>query len=758
MNPQRTFARKVAYVVAIGLLLIPLFLLARPTSTGRPGGKLSQLREKQGLSEAQIGEIDPTSEAMKLSTFGMRGVATAILWNKSMDYQKKKDWTGLAATLNQIIRLEPHFISVWKFQSWNMAYNVSAEFDDYRERYRWVIKGIEFLIMGVGYNDRNPVLHAQVGWDTAQKIGTADEKVQFRKLFKADDEFHNKYHTPSYEERDNWLVGKSWYVKAEKLVSEGESIGKMGENIFYARRPKCQMEFAKNIESDGQYFGEKAGENWALSHKEWTEEFGAMPIRTTFRDDDDEIIKIVLNDYNGLSEELHLLTEELEGMQEGLYDKLLKERWEKLDEADRKCFRYYATVQPSMPQSGAVVSRLDDVVADWRSADVDLVRDQITKQQAAALEVPRALRTSRDTDLVEQAMRAVGEKAYRALEALKISLQDLAREIKGDSEKRRQAFKLVEKADEIMRQQRIIGSYRQTVNYDEWEFRSRYEQYPETLEAREYIFKGREALADGHLPEAQDFFRRGLAAWGRLLARDDCQRLVNDRDTVEDLNAIVNSFVMLLEQRDELFPEDFPLASFYAKMAAESENGGVAKAREANEYAAEALDKGETQKALDAYQSALDAWNGAVNEYRALALMIDRGIGNEMLSTIESFAAASDKAGKAIPADYRLSTFFHLHMSHTPEFAEARRLAAQASRLVSSSDYPEAQKLYEQSMKQWRGLLDRYPSILLGTDPIVSQQISDTIAAYKKVLELRDKELPKDFPLKDFVEKTEKKA
>ena len=169
MNPQRTFARKVAYVVAIGLLLIPLFLLARPTSTGRPGGKLSQLREAQGLSEAQIGEIDPTSEAMKLSTFGMRGVATAILWHKSMDYQKKKDWTGLAATLNQIIRLEPHFISVWKFQSWNMAYNVSAEFDDYRERYRWVIKGIEFLIQGVDYNERNPVLHCGVGWDIARR-------------------------------------------------------------------------------------------------------------------------------------------------------------------------------------------------------------------------------------------------------------------------------------------------------------------------------------------------------------------------------------------------------------------------------------------------------------------------------------------------------------------------------------------------------------------------------------------------------------
>ena len=756
MTPQRTFARKVAYVVAIGLLLIPLFLLARPTSTGRPGGKLSQLRETQGLSEAQIGEIDPTSEAMKLSTFGMRGVATAILWHKSMEYQKKKDWTGLAATLNQIIRLEPHFISVWKFQSWNMAYNVSAEFDDYRERYRWVIKGIEFLIQGVGYNDRNPVLYAQVGWDTAQKIGTADEKVQFRKLFKADDEFHNKYHTPSYEERDNWLVGKSWYVKAEKLVSEGESIGKMGENIFYARRPKCQMEFAKNIESDGQYFGEKAGENWALSHREWTEEFGAMPIRTTFRDDNDEIIKIVLNDYDELTAELKILTQELEDMQEGLREKLLLDRWEKLDKADRDCWRYMACTGESFPEVESIAEQLDELIPDWRSTSVDLVRDQITKQQAAALEVPRALRTSRDNDLVEQATRTIGEGAARAIEALKISMQDLAREIQG--EKRREAFKLVEKADKIQRQQRIIGSYRQTVNYDEWEFRSRYEQLPETLTAREYVFKGREALGDGLLPEARDHFERGLAAWGKLLAREDCQRLADDRDTVEDLTEIVNSYVTLLEQRDELFPEDFPLADFYGKIASKETTGDVAKAREARQYAAKALEGGQTQNAIDGYKTAMDSWFAAMREYRALALMIDRGIGNEILSTVEDYASALDKSGKTVPADYSLSQFFHLHMSHAPEFAKARQLAAQANRHVSNSEYPKAQELLEESVKQWQGLLDQYPSILAGSDPVVTEQINETIAAYKKVLELRDKELPEDFPLKDFVEKTEKKA
>ncbi len=756
MTPQRTFIRKVAYVVAIGLLLIPLFLLARPTSTERPGGKLSQLREKQGLSEAQIGEIDPTSEAMKLSTFGMRGVATALLWQKSVDYQKKKDWTGLAATLNQIIRLEPHFISVWKFQSWNMAYNVSAEFDDYRERYRWVIKGIEFLIQGIDYNARNPVLHCSVGWDIAQKIGTADEKVQFRKLFKADDEFHNKYRTPSFEERDNWLVGKGWYAKAEDLVSQGESIGKMGENIFYARRPKCQMEFARNIESDGTYFGERARENWGLGHEEWTQQFGAMPIRTTYRDEDGEIIAIVLNDYDGLGEELQIISDEIDGMQEGLRSDLLRQRWEKLEPADRNCWRFMLGLGETSDEMKAIAEKVQEFVPDLATTDVDLVRSQITKQQAAALEVPKALRTSRDMDLAAQATDTIGEAAFRAQSAMRISLDDLAREFKG--EQRRAAFRLVEKADELERKRRIIGSYRSTVNYEEWEFRSRYEQLPETLTAREYVFRGRQALADGLLPEAQDYFRRGLEAWGQLLSREDCQRLISDRDTTEDLNEIINSYVVLLEQRDELFPEDFPLASFYAKMAAKDPNKGVAKAREADQYAEGLLAKGDTEKAVEAYKSAVDSWAEGLRQYRALPLMIDRGIGNEMLATVDGYAAALDKVGKTVPPEYALAKFVHLQMSHTSEVETAIRLTGRAGRLINNSEYPEAQKLLEDSMAQWRALLDRNPSLLLGTDPIVTQQIAETIAAYRKVLELRGKDFPEDFPLKDFVAKNEKKA
>ena len=61
MNRNNPFVRKVIYISAIMLLLFPLFVLGQPASTTSSGGKLSQLRESYGLSQAQLGEIDPAS-------------------------------------------------------------------------------------------------------------------------------------------------------------------------------------------------------------------------------------------------------------------------------------------------------------------------------------------------------------------------------------------------------------------------------------------------------------------------------------------------------------------------------------------------------------------------------------------------------------------------------------------------------------------------------------------------------------------------
>ena len=90
------------------------------------------MRASYGLSQAELGEIDPASETMKMATLGLRGVATNLLWTKANRYKKTESWDKLSATLNQIAKLQPNYITVWEFQAHNLSYNVSAEFDDYR--------------------------------------------------------------------------------------------------------------------------------------------------------------------------------------------------------------------------------------------------------------------------------------------------------------------------------------------------------------------------------------------------------------------------------------------------------------------------------------------------------------------------------------------------------------------------------------------------------------------------------------------------
>ncbi|TWT96013.1 hypothetical protein Pla108_30930 [Botrimarina colliarenosi] len=308
MNRRSSFYRKVTYGVVIAALLFPLSLLSAPATVDSKGGKLAQLRAENGLSQAGLGEIDPASETIKLATLGLRGLAVQFLWNNANHYKKVEDWTNLTATLEQLAKLQPNFITFWKFQSWNLSYNVSVEFDDYHDRYYWVRRGIQFLEEGLNYNRDNPTLQWEHGWVLGQKIGRADEKVQYRRLFKTDDEYHPVDRPPA--ERDNWLVSKKAYLDSVRSVDElGKSLGKKSPAIFYSSAPKSQMNYAEAIEDEGLF--DTAVAAWKLAGQDWRE-FGNIPIEHSTGK------ILVFNDEEYLQGEVERLRAELEGIADGL--------------------------------------------------------------------------------------------------------------------------------------------------------------------------------------------------------------------------------------------------------------------------------------------------------------------------------------------------------------------------------------------------------------------------------------------------------
>ncbi|MBL8826797.1 MAG: hypothetical protein JNM18_07400, partial [Planctomycetaceae bacterium] len=142
----RLSVRQLVYMALIVLLLLPLSMLSRPASGARAGGgggggRLAQLRAEHKLGDTNVGAIDPRSETIRLVSLGLGGIANVILWTQAEQYKEKEDWTSYRAVLDNLIHLQPYYPVVWEHQAWNLSYNISAEFDDFRDKYYWVMDG-----------------------------------------------------------------------------------------------------------------------------------------------------------------------------------------------------------------------------------------------------------------------------------------------------------------------------------------------------------------------------------------------------------------------------------------------------------------------------------------------------------------------------------------------------------------------------------------------------------------------------------------
>ena len=522
MNSRSIFVRKIIYLSAIGLLLIPLYVLSQPATEAakgepaKPGGKLAQLRQKYKLSQAQLGEIDPTSVTIKLATLGLRGVAANILWEKATDYKMKKDWTNFGATLNQITKVQPHFINVWINQAWNLSYNCSVAFDDYRERYRWVVKGFEFLEEGIKYNDRQPRLLWELGWDISAKIGKADEVKQYRRLFAKDEDFAATLpadvRNGGLTERgllDNWLVGKGWFERVVEMVNAGmvmmgqgmaekEEYGMKGRSplLYRSNAPMCQMYYADAIETDGT-FGEVARKAWRDAGNQW-QAYGAEEIPTSYRrEDSDEPIKIRLND-------------------------------EEREEAEAKSY----------------VARLDALKPELRKKIIAEKKAKLSDKQRQALETPPEKRTPKQFELAAQAEQA-----------MQVTHDEVAHRISGP--KRKEAIQFAKQAAEHEQLAMFIRRYRDVVNFTSWWKRAQAEQSPELLSARSLVSQADRAYADGDLVAASKLYREALKAWRKAL--DLHKEYITDVVTGEDLMEMIKRYRRVLNQLDEPFPQPFIL-------------------------------------------------------------------------------------------------------------------------------------------------------------------------------------------------------
>ena len=143
-----------------------------------------ELTEYEALdqSEETQREAELTGSAVRLLLTGSRGFAICVLWMSAHEKQTKHEWNELELTVKSITTLQPHFVTPWLFQSWNLTYNVSVEMDRLNDMYFYISRGINLLAEGEAINRYNPDMRYAIAFYYQNKFTVSDKVTTLRSL------------------------------------------------------------------------------------------------------------------------------------------------------------------------------------------------------------------------------------------------------------------------------------------------------------------------------------------------------------------------------------------------------------------------------------------------------------------------------------------------------------------------------------------------------------------------------------------------
>jgi tetratricopeptide (TPR) repeat protein len=156
-TPARTKATAAAIAVVCMALVIPTQM------------RIDSMRAKlvtQNVMPTQM----PLQAAAAAALGGFRGLAVDILWIQSDNMINDRQFYQLMTYYKIISTLQPNFPSVWTYNAWNLAYNISFEWNQPEEKWLWVKKGLEFAKEGLKYNSDSEEINFFLGFMYLDKI------------------------------------------------------------------------------------------------------------------------------------------------------------------------------------------------------------------------------------------------------------------------------------------------------------------------------------------------------------------------------------------------------------------------------------------------------------------------------------------------------------------------------------------------------------------------------------------------------------
>lgn len=146
----------------------------------------NQRKELKLVSNEPLENAPPSLAFATVAMGAFRGLVADILWMRADALKEKGQFFDAKQLAEWITVLQPRFASVWEFQSWNMAYNISVAIpaSQPQERWRWVRNGYELIRdKGLVINPKSIKLYRQLAWIFQHKMGgVTDDAHLYYKL------------------------------------------------------------------------------------------------------------------------------------------------------------------------------------------------------------------------------------------------------------------------------------------------------------------------------------------------------------------------------------------------------------------------------------------------------------------------------------------------------------------------------------------------------------------------------------------------
>ncbi|MBI5366442.1 MAG: hypothetical protein HZA54_05365 [Planctomycetes bacterium] len=127
---------------------------------------------------------------------GFKAIAVDYLWVRAIKLQNEKKFEEIPLLLDAIVRLQPKQAEIWIHNAWNMAYNIAAQCDSPREKWKWVKQALDYLEAGLKTNPQNPNIEFWIGYIYWHRIPQDDNLVEL---------CFNEFQKDPFELAEHWL-------------------------------------------------------------------------------------------------------------------------------------------------------------------------------------------------------------------------------------------------------------------------------------------------------------------------------------------------------------------------------------------------------------------------------------------------------------------------------------------------------------------------------------------------------------------------